>query len=101
MELLRAIQTITNAIDESAKQADDVAWSAAVQAAGLVSQGNTSLMGIDENFDRVFGPFTLCFHHRWWDTSGPFSPGPDRSRLTLTLLSGVSTVSSYTNGYDS
>lgn len=100
MDLIQAIREITAAIDESARTESDGPWKSAVTAAGLVSLGDTSQMGIDELFERSYGSLVLRFQHKWWDTSKTFSPGPDRTRLTLTLLQGTQQASTYSASYD-
>ena len=93
MELISAIRNISSAIDRSVESKTDGVWKEALAAAGLVSKGDTGQISIDKGFEREFGPATLRFQHKWWDTSKTFSPGPDRTRLTLTLLHGDQVLS--------
>ncbi|TBB57024.1 hypothetical protein ELH42_37750 [Rhizobium ruizarguesonis] len=100
MELILAIRDIASAIDQSVEAKSDINWKAAVTLAGMVSKGDTGQTSIDERFERAFGLATLRFQHRWWDTSKTFSPGPDRTRLILTLLHGDGVLSEYNGTYD-
>ncbi|MFS2180081.1 hypothetical protein ACCC98_29710 [Rhizobium pisi] len=100
MDLILAIRNIASAIEQSVETKSDANWKAAVASAGLVTTGDTGQTSIDERFERAFGPATLRFQHKWWDTSKTFSPGPDRTKLTLTLLYGDKVLSEYNGTYD-
>ncbi|NEJ94345.1 hypothetical protein [Rhizobium ruizarguesonis] len=100
MKLLDAITTIKAGIDTSAEAQDDLAWKAAVEKAGLVSQGDKGTTGLDETYSATFGPLELRVRHTWRDTSKTFQIGPDRTKLTLDLVHGGTSVDSYSNGYE-
>ncbi|RUM26642.1 hypothetical protein EFQ99_00045 [Rhizobium vallis] len=100
MEPIKVIRKIAEAIDKSVEETSDVPWKNAVEAGGLISMGDTGTIGIDECFQRSFGPLLLQFQYKWWDTTKTFSPGPDRTRLTLTLLHGSQEISKYSGTYD-
>jgi len=102
MKLLEAITSIKNAIDVSAEARSDSAWQAAVGAAGLVlgHGGRHGGLSIDEDYVGKFGPFEVRVKHTMRDTSKSFSPGPDRTRVTLDLIHDGKVLDSYTNGYE-
>ncbi|MBX4961358.1 hypothetical protein [Rhizobium binae] len=100
MELILAIRDIASAIDQSVEAKSDINWKAAVTSAGLVSKGDTGQTSIDERFERAFGPATLRFQHRWWDTSKIFTPRPDQTKPTPTLLYGDKVLSQCDGTYD-
>ena len=101
MKLLEAITSIKSAIDTSAEAKSDSAWKAAINAAGLVVQGDEKTgLYIDEEFVGSFGTFNVRVKHTCRDTSKTFSIGPDRTRVTLELIQDGKVVDSYTNGYE-
>ncbi|WP_417264232.1 hypothetical protein [Celeribacter sp.] len=100
MMLIEAICTIKDAIDRSSAEADDGPWLSAIGKAGLVAQGNTRQGAIDEAYTAHFGDIELRFRHYWRDTSRTFSPGPDRTTMTLTVLSQNKAIDSYSKSYD-
>lgn len=100
MKLFEAIETIKTAIDASSSAKTDTAWKSAVDKAGLVSQGDKGLTGIDEDYVAAFGGLELRVKHTWRDTSKTFSPGPDRTVVKLDLVLNGKAVDSYSNGYE-
>jgi hypothetical protein len=100
MKLIEAISTIRAAIDRSSEAKEDGAWARAVEDAGLKSQGNKGALHIDEDYLGDFGPLQLRVNWTCRDTSRTFSPGPDRTRLTLQVLHQGAVLDSYVNGYE-
>jgi hypothetical protein len=98
--LIDAIRNIRTAIESSAATGSDASWLAAVKAAGLQSQGDNGTTGIDENYEKAFGPVTLRVKHTWRDTSKTFAPGPDRTRVRLDVIVDGAVIDSYTDGYE-
>lgn len=100
MKVIEAIASIRAAIDVSAEAKNNHAWRSAVTTAGLKSQGDTGTMGIDEDYVENFGPLEVRVKHTMRDTSKPFSIGPDRTRITLSVSLNGAKLDSYTNGYE-
>lgn len=98
--LIDAIRNIRAAIEASAADESDGKWAAAVGAEGLQSRGDKGTMGIDEDYEKAFGPVTLRVNHTWRDTSKTFAPGPDRTRVRLDVVVAGTVIDSYTNGYE-
>lgn len=95
------VNTIKAAMNASKREHDDAPWEAEILALGFKEYPDTGTVNL--NVDHVLSlpdGLMLRLNHRWFDTSGPFSPGPDRTRLTLEVSVNGLIIDQYTVSWD-
>lgn len=101
MKLAETVTELKSAIDRSAEEQSDGPWQVAAERANLESQGDVGTTSLDESFVGHVENAKVTLQHTWRDTSKTFSPGPDRTRLRLTVEIDGKVVETHVNGWES